>query len=173
MFFLYSIKDLISLQNHDDVIKWKDFRVTDPLWGESADHRWIPLTEASNAERWYFPWSAPGQTVEQTIETPVIWDAIAFIMTSLQWVIHYSLYRWIDNEVHWKYITSYKQMMIIMKITMMIMMMIMWGLYNCNLLSHMYMWYCKCQNVTHLNSWSSIATQSLTYADTAPGILQI
>ena len=71
-----------------------------------------------------------------------------------------------------KFITSYKQMMIIMKITMMIMMMIMWGLYDCNLLSHMYMWHCKCQNVTHLNSWSSIATQSLTYADTAPGILQ-
>ena len=133
-------------------------------------HRWIPLTEASDAERWYIPWSAPGQTVEQTIETPVIWDAIALIMTSLQWVIHYSLYRWIDNKVHWKYITSYKQMMIIMKITMMIMMMTMWGLYNCYLLSHMYMWYCKCQNVTHLNSWSSIA--SLTYADTAPGILQ-
>ena len=139
--FLYSFKDLNSLQNHDVVIKWKNFRVTDPLWGESAGHRWIPLTEASDAERWYFPWSAPGQMVEQTIETPVIWDAIALIMTSLQWVIHYLLYRWIDNEVHWKCITSYKQMMTIMKITMMIMMMIMWGLYNCNFLSHIYMWY--------------------------------
>ena len=30
---------------HDDVIKWKYFRVTDPLWGESTGHRWIPLTE--------------------------------------------------------------------------------------------------------------------------------
>ena len=98
--------------------------------------------------------------------------AIALIMTSLQWVIHYLSYRWIDNEAHWKYITSYKQMMITMKITMTIMMMIMWGLYKCNLLSHMYKWYCKCQNVTRLNSWSSIATQSLTYADTSPGILQ-
>ena len=29
-----------------------------------------------------FP-SAPEQTVELTIETPVIWDAIALIMTSL------------------------------------------------------------------------------------------
>ena len=27
--------------------------------------------------------SAPEQTVDQTIETPVIWDAIALIMTSL------------------------------------------------------------------------------------------
>ena len=29
--------------------------------------------------------SAPEQTAEQTIETPVIWGAIALIMTSLQW----------------------------------------------------------------------------------------
>ena len=28
-------------------------------------------------------WSAPEQTVEETIEMPVIWDAIALIMTSL------------------------------------------------------------------------------------------
>ena len=32
---------------------------------ESTGHRWIPLTEASDAEFWYFPWSAPEQTVEQ------------------------------------------------------------------------------------------------------------
>ena len=43
-------------------------------------HRWIPLTKASDAEVWCFLWSAPEQTVEQTIETPVIWDAIALIM---------------------------------------------------------------------------------------------
>ena len=60
------------------------FRVTSDVWGESTGHRWIPLTEASDAELWYFPWSAPEKTVEQTIETPVIWDAIAFIITSLQ-----------------------------------------------------------------------------------------
>ena len=42
---------------------------------------YIPLTKANDAER--FLWSAPEQTVEQTIETPVIWDAIAHIMTSL------------------------------------------------------------------------------------------
>ena len=62
------------------------FRVTGPLWGESTGHRWIPLTKkASDAELWCFLWSAPEQTVEKTIETPVIWDAIALIMTSLQW----------------------------------------------------------------------------------------
>ena len=44
---------------------------------------WIPLTKASDTERWCFLWSTPEQTAEQTIETPVIWDAIALIMTSL------------------------------------------------------------------------------------------
>ena len=31
----------------------------------------------------FFLWSAAKQTVKQIIETPVIWDAIALIMTSL------------------------------------------------------------------------------------------
>ena len=46
-------------------------------------HRWIPLTEASDAERRCFLWSAPEQTVEQTIGTPVIRLASALVMTSL------------------------------------------------------------------------------------------
>ena len=58
------------------------FRATVPLWGESTGHRWIPLTKASDKELWSFLWSAPEQTAVQTIETPVIWDAIAPIMTS-------------------------------------------------------------------------------------------
>ena len=53
------------------------------LCGEFTGHPWIPLTKASDAELWSFLWSAPEPTVEQTIETPVIWDAIAVIMTSL------------------------------------------------------------------------------------------
>ena len=53
------------------------------LWGESIGQRWIPVTKAGVAELWYFLWSAPEQTVEQTIETPVIWDAMALSMTSL------------------------------------------------------------------------------------------
>ena len=59
------------------------FRVTGHLWGESTGSRWISLTKASDAELWYFLWSAPEQTVKQTMETQVIWDAIALIMTSL------------------------------------------------------------------------------------------
>ena len=61
------------------------FRVTGPLWGECTGHRWIPLATASNWEFWCFLWSAPEQTVEHTIDTLVIWDAIALIMKSLYW----------------------------------------------------------------------------------------
>ena len=68
-----------------DVIKWKHFRVTGPLWGEFPSHQWIPLTMASDAERSCFLWSAPEQTTGQTIETPVISDAITLIMTSQNW----------------------------------------------------------------------------------------
>ena len=44
---------------HDDVIKWKHFRVTGPLCGEFTGRRWISLTKASDAELWCFLWSAP------------------------------------------------------------------------------------------------------------------
>ena len=60
------------------------FRVTGLLCWEFTGHRWIPRTKASDAELWCFHWSAPKQTVEQIMETPGIWDAIALIMTSLQ-----------------------------------------------------------------------------------------
>ena len=59
------------------------FRVSGLLWRESTGHRWIPLTKASNAELWCFLWSAPEKMAEQTIETLVILDVIALIMTSL------------------------------------------------------------------------------------------
>ena len=59
------------------------FRNTGLFLGESIGHRWIPLVKASDTELWCFLRSAPEQTIEQTIETPVIWDAIALIMTSL------------------------------------------------------------------------------------------
>ena len=60
----------------------KIFHVTGPLWRESTGHMCIPLTKASNADLWCFL-SVPEQTVEQTIETPVIWDSVALIITSL------------------------------------------------------------------------------------------
>ena len=63
------------------------FRIIGPLWVEFTSHRWIPLTKTSDAELWCLHLSAPEQTVELTIETPVIWDAIALIITSLQYDI--------------------------------------------------------------------------------------
>ena len=39
---------------HDDVIKWKHFRVTGLLCGELTGHRWIPRTKASDTELWPF-----------------------------------------------------------------------------------------------------------------------
>ena len=41
-------------QKHDDVIKWKHFRVTGPLSGEFSGHRGIPRTKASDAGLWFF-----------------------------------------------------------------------------------------------------------------------
>ena len=51
--------------------------------GEFADHLWISRTKSSDAELWCFLWSAPEPTVEHTMATPVIWEAITLIMTSL------------------------------------------------------------------------------------------
>ena len=59
------------------------FRDTGPLWGELIGQRRIHLTKACDAEFWWVFLSSPEQTVAQTIDTQVIWDAIALIMTSL------------------------------------------------------------------------------------------
>ena len=49
--------------------------------GESTGQWWIPLTKASDAEFFLcFICSAPEQMVEQTFQTPVISDAIAFVI---------------------------------------------------------------------------------------------
>ena len=72
-------RDIITSSNENI------FRVTGPLSEQFTGHRWIPLTKASNAELWCFLWSAPEQTMEWTVETPVNWDATALIMTSIKW----------------------------------------------------------------------------------------
>ena len=74
---------ITMIDPHEDVINRKHFRITDPLWGESTGHQWIPLTKVSDAELWWLLWSALEQTFEHTIETHVIWDAIALTMTTL------------------------------------------------------------------------------------------
>ena len=65
---------------HDDGIKWKHFSRHWHFVGKFTGHRWIPLTNASDAELWCFLWSASEQTVNQTIETPAFWDAVALVL---------------------------------------------------------------------------------------------
>ena len=68
--------DLISIPKMVTSSNGNIFRVTGPSRGEFT----VGL--------WCFLWSAPEQTVEQTIETPVIRDAIVLIMRSL-WFIQW------------------------------------------------------------------------------------
>ena len=65
----------------DDVIQWKHFLASLALCeGKPPVTGGSPLTKASDRELWCFLWSAREQTAEQTIETPVISDAIMLIM---------------------------------------------------------------------------------------------
>ena len=50
---LHSSYMIIYSISHDDVIKWKHFRVTGPLCVELTGHRGIPLTKASDAGFWW------------------------------------------------------------------------------------------------------------------------
>ena len=59
------------------------FRVTGHLSGEFTGYRWIPRTNASDAEFWCFLWSAHEYTVEYTFARLMIWDAIA----PIDWLI--------------------------------------------------------------------------------------
>ena len=68
---------------HDAVIKWKHFPRYWPFVRGTHRSPVDSLAKASDAEL-CFLCSAPEQTVAQTIETPVIRDAIALIITSLQ-----------------------------------------------------------------------------------------
>ena len=74
-----STKDVTN--HHYDVIKWKPFPRCWPF--VRGIHWWIPIIKASDAELCCFLWPVHEQTVEQTIDTPVIRDAIALIMVSL------------------------------------------------------------------------------------------
>ena len=73
-------------QGHDDVIKWKHF----PRYWPFVRRSYQSPVGSPHKGHWRGTlmclWSAPEQAVEQTIETPGIWDAIFFIMTSLQCV---------------------------------------------------------------------------------------
>ena len=72
-----------KIHEHDVVIKWKHFPRHWPF--VRGIHR--PPVNSPQKGQWRGAlmclWSSPEQTAEQTIETRVIWDAIALIMTSL------------------------------------------------------------------------------------------
>ena len=69
---LISLHTVHFAKYHDDAIKLKHFPCYSPFVRGISGHRWIPLTKANDAELWCYQLSAPEQTVEQTIETPVI-----------------------------------------------------------------------------------------------------
>ena len=155
------LKDYNFSQNHDDVIKRKDLPC---YWPFVRGIHWSPVASPYRGE-WrgtlifslICAWTnscANNRDAGDLRRHRAHYDVTVMVNTNY-------LYRWIDNDVYWKYITLYKQMTI-MKLTTMIMMILMWGLYIYNVISDMYIWCSKCQNVVHLNSWSSIATQIFT-----------
>ena len=77
------------------------FRVTGHLCRELTSHRWIPCKKARDAELWCFLWSVPQETVEQTMEIPVILDAIAFFMASLV-VLHPWMAEYLSTFRAWR-----------------------------------------------------------------------
>ena len=82
--FSHSDSALVMTSSNGNIL-----RVTGLLCGEFTGHRWIPHTNASYAGLWCFLWSAPEPTLEETMETPLIWDAVALIMTSLLCTRHH------------------------------------------------------------------------------------
>ena len=75
---------MVCVKKKHDVIKWKHFLRYWPFVREI--HQWlVDSPHKGQLHRALMFWSATEQTVEQTIETPVIWNAIALIMTSQQY----------------------------------------------------------------------------------------
>ena len=81
------------------------FRVTGFLWGDFTGNRWIPRKKAIEAELWCFLSSEPVLTVLQTMETPVILEAMALIMTLLQWFQCILLWLCIFQSIRHRYIS--------------------------------------------------------------------
>ena len=80
------------------------------VWRSTAESWWrhqmetfsalLALCEVNShhkAELWYFLLSPPEQMVEWKIETPVIWGALALIVTSLQGTHHVTIYMMITK----------------------------------------------------------------------------
>ena len=81
-----TIEHLISGFNMMTSSNGSFFRVTGPREGIHRSPVFSPHN-ACDAGLWLFIWSAPGQTFEQTIETPVIWHIVALvILINQSWI---------------------------------------------------------------------------------------
>ena len=76
------IENVAKITFHDDVIKWKHFPRNWPF----VTGIYLSLVDFPHKGQWlwWFFLSTPEQMVEQTTETPGIWDAMELIMTSLK-----------------------------------------------------------------------------------------
>ena len=74
---------------HDDVIKWKLFRVIDPLCGEFTGHWWIPSQRASNTD---FDESPPKMLIKMSNDRwfEITWRSCDVMVMSYRhfWRIH-------------------------------------------------------------------------------------
>ena len=82
LFFVFFGGYSISYKNeHDDVINWKHF----PRYWPLCEGNHGPTMDSPHKGQWrralIFLWSSSEQTAEQAIETPVIWDAVALVVT--------------------------------------------------------------------------------------------
>ena len=75
-----------------------NFCITGPVCRESTGHDGFPLQRASDPELRYFLCCQPEQTVEQTVELPMIWHIIKFLWCSCnaihvtRWMYWYEIY---------------------------------------------------------------------------------
>ena len=84
------------------------FCLTDPLWRESTGHQWTPpppppthtQRPVTGSFDVFFDLRLK-KTVERTIKTPVIWEAIALIMTPPYWSCYFTMFaftKWIGRH---------------------------------------------------------------------------
>ena len=53
---------------HDDMMAWKVFSIIGHLWGIPSATTGFPSQKAIDAERWYFLWCQPKQTIQQPFD---------------------------------------------------------------------------------------------------------
>ena len=100
-------------QPHDDVMKWKRFPHYWFFVRRSHRSSVIPSTKGQQCEPSGFLWCQSEQTVKQTFEWPVIWDAMTFcdstVMRSLMTILN--TLQW-SNGVsnHWQHVRLFNNL---------------------------------------------------------------